>query len=144
MKDGFQSGECDDCDDCDDGDVVDDDENRNIAAVTKNDHIRELLIGSASNKDGSKKDRTCSAFPELQKKRYKKVDVQMKNVEKLVDIFDLPFLSFFSMTPAAAARMKPGINLKSADAASFGDQQAKQPNAARLSKNSNLTKFGLN
>lgn len=55
MKDGFQSGECDDCDDCDDGDVVDDDENRNIAAVTKNDHIRELLIGSASNKDGSKK-----------------------------------------------------------------------------------------
>lgn len=68
----------------------------------------------------------------------------MKNVEKLVDIFDLPFLSFFSMTPAAAARMKPGINLKSADAASFGDQQAKQPNAARLSKNSNLTKFGLN
>ena len=34
MKDGFQSGECDDCDDeGDDGDVVDDDENRNIAAV---------------------------------------------------------------------------------------------------------------
>lgn len=34
VKDGFQSGECDDCDDeGDDGDVVDDDENRNIAAV---------------------------------------------------------------------------------------------------------------
>ena len=43
MKDGFQSGECDDCDDeGDDGDVVDDDENRNIAAVTKNDHIENF------------------------------------------------------------------------------------------------------